>query len=80
MRALTAQRAPNSKGKAVLAQPVREFSRTSVAGLPAGYAAFLEELKGRIRVAQIRASLSVNRELIRLYWSIGPDTLQRQRN
>ena len=36
-----------------------------------GYAAFLAELKTRIRAAQIRAALSVNRELIALYWDIG---------
>ena len=39
--------------------------------LPAGYAALLEDLKSRIRTAQVRASFAVNRELILLYWSIG---------
>ncbi len=36
-----------------------------------GYKEFLEDIKGRIRQAQIRASLSVNKELVVLYWSIG---------
>jgi predicted nuclease of restriction endonuclease-like (RecB) superfamily len=35
-------------------------------GLPSDYAAFLESLKGRVREAQTRAMLSVNRELGRL--------------
>jgi len=44
----------------------------------ADYAEFLRTLKERIRVAQVRASLSVNRELVLLYWQIGRDILVRQ--
>jgi predicted nuclease of restriction endonuclease-like (RecB) superfamily len=43
----------------------------SALGLPRSYAVLLEDLKSRIRAAQIRASFAVNRELILLYWSIG---------
>ena len=39
---------------------------------------FLGELKQRIRSAQLRAGLSVNRELVLLYWGIGRDILERQ--
>ena len=46
--------------------------------LPADYAAWLAELKTRIHAAQQRASLSVNRELVLLYWQIGQDILARQ--
>jgi predicted nuclease of restriction endonuclease-like (RecB) superfamily len=46
--------------------------------LPALYDSFLQELKDRIRSAQVRAALSVNRELVVLYWSIGRDILNRQ--
>jgi hypothetical protein len=46
---------------------------------PTGYVELLDEIKGRIRSAQIKAALSVNRELIELYWSIGRDIVQRQR-
>lgn len=42
------------------------------------YAAFLRELKERISAARLRAALSVNRELILLYWSIGRDILTSQ--
>jgi predicted nuclease of restriction endonuclease-like (RecB) superfamily len=48
--------------------------------LPAAYDSFLQELKERIRSAQVRAALSVNRELVVLYWSIGRDILTRQKN
>lgn len=42
------------------------------------YTAFLQNLKQRIEGAQIRAVLSVNHELVLLYWQIGRDILARQ--
>ena len=45
---------------------------------PAGYADWLADLKSRIHSAQQRATLAVNRELVRLYWQIGRDILTRQ--
>lgn len=45
---------------------------------PAGYSAWLAELKIRIRETRLRVSLSVNAELIGLYWRIGRDILERQ--
>jgi len=45
---------------------------------PDSYVQFLADLKARIRAAQVRASLSVNRELVLLYWQIGRDILERQ--
>ena len=47
--------------------------------LPPGYDAFLKELKERIQTAQLRASLTVNRELLGLYWQIGRDIANRQK-
>ena len=44
-----------------------------------GYRALLTDIKARIRVAQIKASLSVNRELIQLYWDVGGLIVSRQR-
>lgn len=44
----------------------------------AGYDEFLRGLKQRIRTAQVKAALAVNRELVLLYWSIGRDILDRQ--
>jgi len=42
------------------------------------YAAFLEQLKGRVRQAQLKASLAVNSELIHLYWDIGKSIVEKQ--
>lgn len=42
------------------------------------YRNFLQELKERILQAQVRAVVSVNRELVLLYWQIGQDILNRQ--
>ncbi|MGL5063302.1 MAG: DUF1016 N-terminal domain-containing protein [Microcoleus sp.] len=42
------------------------------------YRNFLQELKERILQSQVRAVLSVNRELVLLYWQIGQDILNRQ--
>lgn len=59
------------------------------AGLPAkppsgsgalhDYVRFLEEIKEKVRLAQVNASVSVNSELILLYWSIGRDIVRRQK-
>ena len=45
---------------------------------PESYAALLADLKQRIDSARLKAALSVNRELVLLYWSIGRDILTRQ--
>jgi predicted nuclease of restriction endonuclease-like (RecB) superfamily len=47
--------------------------------VPKGYEAFLVELKERIRTAQLRAAIAVNRELVLLYWKTGRDILLRQK-
>ncbi len=43
------------------------------------YATLVAELKERIRSAQVRATRSVNRELIQLYWDIGKAIVVRQK-
>jgi predicted nuclease of restriction endonuclease-like (RecB) superfamily len=43
------------------------------------YRVFVEEIKERILTSQIKASMSVNAELIKLYWSIGKDLTERQK-
>jgi predicted nuclease of restriction endonuclease-like (RecB) superfamily len=42
------------------------------------YLVLLDGLKKRIRTAQVRAALAVNRELILLYWQIGREILVQQ--
>jgi predicted nuclease of restriction endonuclease-like (RecB) superfamily len=51
---------------------------TKPGDLPEGYPEFIVSLKNRIRSAQVKASVSVNRELILLSWQIGNDILTRQ--
>ncbi len=46
--------------------------------LPEGYEELLGHIKERIRTAQLRASIAVNRELVILYWHIGREILSRQ--
>lgn len=46
--------------------------------LPGGYSELLDALKQRVQQAQTRAALSVNRELIQLYWEIGREIVMRQ--
>ena len=45
-----------------------------------GYPDLLETLKEKIRSSQLKAALAVNSELISLYWEIGGEILQRQKN
>jgi len=45
--------------------------------LPSGYHELLQELKTRIRGAQVRAAFAVTRELALLYWSIGRERSAR---
>lgn len=42
------------------------------------YVALLDDLKTRIRSAQVKAALAVNQELLRLYWHLGRVILERQ--
>jgi predicted nuclease of restriction endonuclease-like (RecB) superfamily len=44
----------------------------------ANYTKFITSLKSKIRSAQIKAAVSVNSELIRLYWELGKDIVEKQ--
>jgi hypothetical protein len=70
---MTVSELANQEGKSTMSdKPVR------LTAPPEGYADWLTELKARIHVAQQRAALAVNRELVLLYWQIGRDILARQ--
>lgn len=45
---------------------------------PADYPQFLTDVKARIAAARTRAALAVNSELIKLYWEIGREILDRE--
>jgi predicted nuclease of restriction endonuclease-like (RecB) superfamily len=53
--------------------------KQAVSQLTVDYPLLLEDLRSRIRAAQVRAVLAVNRELILLYWEIGQRILESQR-
>ena len=46
--------------------------------VPSCYTELLKQLKEKIQVAQVKAALAVNAELVRLYWEIGNTILNRQ--
>jgi predicted nuclease of restriction endonuclease-like (RecB) superfamily len=66
-----------SKTKTQLAKAASRGKASSA--LPAGYAAILGNLKARVRAAQLRAAVSVNRGLIALYWDIGRVIVEQQK-
>lgn len=44
------------------------------------YKLWLRELKLKIKESQIRAALSVNSQLILLYWDLGRQIVEKQEN
>ena len=66
------KKAKSLKTNAAVTRPI------NAGDIPAGYGKLLEDLKARIRSAQVKAALSVNRELIALYWHIGGSIVARQ--
>ncbi len=53
--------------------------RTRQTLISRGYASLLADLKARVRTAQVKAAVSVNRELILLYWHLGREILRAQK-
>ena len=58
---------------------MKTSSKAPAKTLPTSYAPLLADLKARVRAAQVKAALSVNRELILLYWHIGREILRAQK-
>lgn len=54
------------------------MSPRNVTTLPSGYAAWLAEIKARVIATRQRTVFAANSELVRLYWQIGRDILDRQ--
>ena len=46
----------------------------------ADYADWLRSLKSRVRQVQLKAAVSVNRALLRFYWELGSDIVEKQQN
>lgn len=43
-----------------------------------GYSEFLNELKEKIRNAQLKAAIAASKELIKLYWELGKNIIEKQ--
>lgn len=54
------------------------MSSPQLPSVPAGYTDWLADIKSRVSAARQRAVLAANAELMRLYWQIGRDILERQ--
>ena len=54
-------------------------SASNSPAVPTGYSDLLTDLKERVRSSQLKATLSVNRELVALYWDMGRSLVERQR-
>ena len=48
--------------------------------LPTDYGRWIQTVKDRVRNAQLRTMVAVNVEQLLLYWDIGHDILERQKN
>jgi predicted nuclease of restriction endonuclease-like (RecB) superfamily len=57
---------------------VRQKLRRAVSLLPESYAGFWADVKHRVQMAQVRATLAANEELISLYWDIGRAIHEKQ--
>jgi predicted nuclease of restriction endonuclease-like (RecB) superfamily len=59
----------------------KENSRNIATKVPIShieYANFIIHLKSKIRSSQLKAAISVNREMIKLYWEIGKEITEKQ--
>ena len=43
------------------------------------YMLFLNDIKTRLKAAQLRAALAINSELIKFYWQLGTDLIEKQK-
>lgn len=48
--------------------------------LDQNYKHFLTQIKDRLKTAQIRAAIAANSELIKFYWELGNDLIEKQKN
>ena len=71
-------RKPTTKSRSTGLVPVPKSVAPATGDLPIGYAPLLADLKARVRAAQLKAAVAVNRELMLLYWHIGREILRCQ--
>src|SRR5436305_1786651 len=59
-------------------QPNKPGAIVPAKAMPQDYGALLQDIKDRIRAAQVKAAIAVNRELLAVYWYIGQQIAERQ--
>lgn len=64
-------------GAMIMTQQLEKKERET---LTKDYAELLRNIKEKVRSSQVKAALSVNQELIKLYWGIGADVFKKQRD
>ena len=57
---------------------LRKTKQSEATANPLGYPNFIADLKEKVRVAQLKALFSMNREMTLLYWEIGKNIVERQ--
>lgn len=72
------KRALKSSKKVPARRAAKASDSTSEVGSALEYGSLLADLKSHVRAAQLKAAVSVNRELILLYWRIGREILRCQ--
>ena len=45
---------------------------------PKDYKIFIKQIKNKIQSAQIKAAISVNQEMLKLYWFMGSEIVKKQ--
>jgi predicted nuclease of restriction endonuclease-like (RecB) superfamily len=55
-------------------------ARDSLDPHAADYQDWLKALKARVRQVQLQAAVAVNQELLRFYWALGAEIIERQKN
>ncbi|MDP8212238.1 MAG: PDDEXK nuclease domain-containing protein [Candidatus Zapsychrus exili] len=70
-----------SKKKNSTGKQIKEVQQAAAqkGTLPSGYSQFLLNIKKQVRLAQVKAALAVNKELIFLYWNLGKRICEKQK-
>ena len=76
---MNSKRNPPRKSKKIVSQTMIKKPLLRDVFLSSDYGRFLQDIKIRIRTSRIKAALSVNCELIVLYWEIGKSIVRQQK-
>ena len=57
----------------------KQLEKKKALALDKDYKYFLENIKERLKAAQLRAALAANSELIKFYWVLGNDLIEKQK-